>query len=186
MAPIALFLKGFKKSVFYSVNGQWNPLDFLSFSVFLNENECVWQIREQRHKVLYIMVSPSNQVIRLLLIFGYMCLVSNCSNHSETWGSFISLFPKLWFIGYTRAASSQCRPHLRWKTFMFLCEWPMLPSLSGWMTWKGGKGRSWWRRWTVFLLGTELWFMSSVSCIDSCVVPKQVLSCMINVCQGIS
>lgn len=143
---------------------------------------CVWQMREKKHnKVLCSMLSPSNQLIRLLLILGSLGLASNCSNYSETRGSIISLFLKLWFIGFTAAASSQW-----WDTFTFLCEWPMLPVLSVWMTWRGQGREGVGEEGKLFLLGTELWFMSSAFCRDSFAVPKQVLSCMINVYQGTS
>lgn len=62
---------------------------------------------QQRHKVLCYMVSPDNQVISLLSIFGYLCLVSNCSHLSESGNSVILVFPKVWFIDYIGTASSQ-------------------------------------------------------------------------------
>lgn len=109
IALTALFLKGFKKSVslfpymtsyvkasgipFPSLYSWWKWLCLLFVFDRLGS-------RDVRYFVIWFYLV----IIKLLLSFWYLCLVSNGSDHSETWGNFISLFPKMRSVEHAGAA----------------------------------------------------------------------------------
>lgn len=112
IAFIALFLKGFKKSVSlfpymasYIGEGLWDSFSLVVFLMKINVFTFVFD-RLGSRDIRYFVIWFYLVIIKLLLIFWYLCLVSNGSDHSETWGNFISLFPKMRSIEHAGAALS--------------------------------------------------------------------------------